>query len=300
MALAARYARRLPASKAGVDAISLAEDYVQGREVDHRQASRAAEVALAAGDAIAASAVRAARAAGTRGPYPSFPAARAKAFSIVAEVLSRVNTAEQITAIRTDYEVLLAAHKSAFPGFGHAIDLASLHADRVGFLIQAEVVVLGREVDAGRLVDLVAFPWFEIVRELKNDADLLLKLPWRKMEELVAAAYTRSGCPEVILTPRSNDDGRDVIATWPGIGSIRIIDQVKRYSPGHLVTADDVRAMLGTLAADRNVSKGVITTTSSFAPGINTNEKFTAFMPHRLELKDGKTVAAWLDQLADT
>jgi restriction system protein len=56
-------------------------------------------------------------------------------------------------------------------------------------------------------------------------------------KEIIAGAYHRSGFDEVILTPRSGDHGRDVIAIKKGIGSIRVIDQVKAYKPGHLVTA---------------------------------------------------------------
>ena len=52
------------------------------------------------------------------------------------------------------------------------------------------------------------------------------------------------------LTPRSGDYGRDVIATSKTklVGVVRIIDQVKRYTPPNEVTANDVRAMLGVLA----------------------------------------------------
>ena len=84
---------------------------------------------------------------------------------------------------------------------------------------------------------------------------------------------------------QSNDKGRDVIATSHGVGCIRYFDQVKAYGPGHLVTADDVRAMVGVLTLEGNVSKGIITTTSDFAPGTLVDENIKRFMPYRLELK---------------
>jgi restriction system protein len=115
------------------------------------------------------------------------------------------------------------------------------------------------------------------------------------MEELVAGAYKRQGCPQVELTPRSGDKGRDVIATWPGIGSVRIIDQVKAYGQGRKVPADDVRALLGVLTRDLNVSKGIVTTTSSFAPGVE--DEMKPFMPNRFELKDGPRLVEWLKSL---
>jgi Restriction endonuclease len=62
---------------------------------------------------------------------------------------------------------------------------------------------------------------------------------------MVAGAYWQLGATEVILTPRSRDHGRDVIATLPAVGTIRVIESVKAYGRGHLVEYDDVRALLG-------------------------------------------------------
>ena len=165
-------------------------------------------------------------------------------------------------------------------------------------LLQAAVVVLGDKTSEGHLIQGVSIPWFEIIKQLKRDPDFLFQIPWRKLEEIIAGAYEQEGWPDVILTPRSNDGGRDVIATKPGFGSIRIIDQVKAYRPGHKVTADEVRAILGVLSADLSVSKGVITTSSTFAPGILEDSKLKAFMPYRLELKNGKELRQWLINIA--
>jgi len=46
-------------------------------------------------------------------------------------------------------------------------------------------------------------------------------------EEIIAGAYKKAGFDEVTLTPRSGDLGRDVIAIKKGLGSVRVIDQVK-------------------------------------------------------------------------
>ena len=135
------------------------------------------------------------------------------------------------------------------------------------------------------------------MRNLERDAGFLFKIPWRKLEELIAGAYERAGWPEVVLTPPSGDGGRDVIATRPGFGSIRIVDQVKAYAPGHLVTADEIRSMLGVLQVDSNVSKGLVTTTSGFAPRIAKDDRLKAFIPYRLELKDGVALTNWLIDL---
>ena len=144
-------------------------------------------------------------------------------------------------------------------------------------------------------MEAIAIPWFEIIRELERNPNFLHKFDWRKMEELVAGAYKKEGWPLVELTPRSGDKGRDVIATKPGFGSIRIIDQVKAYGLGHKVPADDVRALLGVLSRDQNVSKGIVTTTSTFAPGVE--DELKAFIPNRLELKTGPLLVEWLKGL---
>jgi restriction system protein len=152
-----------------------------------------------------------------------------------------------------------------------------------GILLPA-LVTLGEKTSEGHLIELVAPPWFRIAELAQRDPSALLQLDWRLTEELVAGAYAADGY-DVILTPRSGDGGRDVIATKQGIGSVRIFDQVKRYAPGHLVPANDVRAMVGVLDLYDNVSKAVITTTLHFAPGVLTDENIRRFMPYRLDLR---------------
>jgi restriction system protein len=164
-------------------------------------------------------------------------------------------------------------------------------------LLLAAVDFYGDKTNEGQLIREVAIPWIEIIRQLDQDPEFLFKIPWRKLEEIIAGAYKQAGFPEVILTPRSGDRGRDVIATRPGIGCIRIIDQVKAYKRGHRVTADQVSSVLGVLTRDRNVSKGVVTTTSLFAPGIYQDADLMAHVPFRLELKDGPHLVQWLKTL---
>ena len=167
-------------------------------------------------------------------------------------------------------------------------------------LLQAEIIVPAQAVSDGILVSAAAIPWLAIYREIKRDPEFLLffsKNP-RKFEEFIAGAYDQAGWDEVILTPRSGDGGRDVIATTRGFGSIRFLEQTKAYSPNHLVTHNDVRAMLGVLSTDPNSSKGLITTTSDFEPTIKTSPEFSRFMPHRLELKSGGDLQVWLDEVA--
>jgi len=158
------------------------------------------------------------------------------------------------------------------------------------------LLTVGDEAAEGQLVEAVTIPWFEIMRLIEKDPGGMYQIDWRMWEEIIAGAYKQSGeFDEVILTPRSGDKGRDIIAIKHGFGSIRIFDQVKAYKPNHLVTADEVRSMIGVITADQNVSKGVITTTSNFAPGVVSD--FEKFIPYRLELKPRDELLPWLQSV---
>ena len=170
------------------------------------------------------------------------------------------------------------------------------HADAPGLLLQT-VVTLGEKTTDGHLIQAVTLPWFEIVKLIGSYPREIHNIDWRKLEEIMAGGYAALGY-SVILTPRSNDRGRDLIATSNDGFSIRIIEQVKKYASGNLVDANDVRAMLGVLSGDQNVSKGYITTTSGFAPGIGSDPLIRGFMPHRLELRDGPELVKWLTDIA--
>jgi len=159
------------------------------------------------------------------------------------------------------------------------------------------VIVPGAKTDEGQLIEAVALPWFQIIESLKNDPSLAFQIKPRQWEEIIAGAYQKAGFDEVTLTPRSGDFGRDIIAVKHGLGTVRIIDQVKAYGPNYLVAADDVRALLGVMQADK-ASKGFLTTTSDFAPKLREDILLKPFMPAQLELINGKMLLARLEELA--
>jgi restriction system protein len=181
--------------------------------------------------------------------------------------------------------------RSTFTAEGGVEDGKSLDGSNLTF---KAIVLPGDKTAEGVLIQALAIPWIEIVRQIQQDPDFLRKLHWRLLEELVAAAYTAAGFDEVILTPRSNDGGRDVIAVKNGFGAIRIIEQVKANNPTNLVTADEVRALLGVVLGDPKASKGVITTTSAFASGIEKDHLIQSHVPFRLELKPKDKLIEWL------
>jgi restriction system protein len=163
-------------------------------------------------------------------------------------------------------------------------------------VLPCQVVTLQGAVTQGQIIAAVAVPWVAICRELARDPNFLYQFVEhpRNFEEFIAGCYDRAGFEEVILTPRSGDLGRDVIAVKRGHFSLRFLDQCKAYSANHVVPANDVRAMLGVITGDQNTSKGIITTTATFAPGIETDPILSPYLPHRLELRDGRRLREWL------
>jgi Restriction endonuclease len=165
---------------------------------------------------------------------------------------------------------------------------------RLDLVIPFEFRVSGEKNGDGLRIIVVQIDWRSLLRDIQYDSDFLYRLEPRELEELVAARYHAEG-HNVTLTPRSSDRGRDVIAEDPGL-RILIYDEVKRYSPGSRVDATIVRALCGVLTRDQNVSKGFLTTTAEFAPGIE--KEFRNLMPYRIELRNGRRLAEWMKAAA--
>jgi restriction system protein len=161
----------------------------------------------------------------------------------------------------------------------------------------SSLVIPESKAAEGILVGSHSAIWTEIVEQLSSDWTRAYELTPTQWEELVAGPFKKAKYDEVVLTPRSGDHGRDVIAIKHGVGCIKIIGSVRAYAPGNLVGYDDVRALLGVMGGERNVSKGIIATTSDFPPLIGNDPFISPFMPTRLELLNGKQLQEWLTAL---
>lgn len=159
------------------------------------------------------------------------------------------------------------------------------------------IVTIYRDAPDGQVVKLVDPLYQQLIDTIQKSPQVIDQIDYRKWEEIIAAAYDKAGFDEVILTPRSADFGRDIIAIKKGFGSVKFIEQVKAYKPGHIVKADEVRALLGVLQAEQDVSKAVFTTTSSFAPRIEDDKLIKPFLPTRLELIDREKLIQRLSSL---
>jgi restriction system protein len=175
-----------------------------------------------------------------------------------------------------------------------AIELGNYYAKEADELLLGLLIEFGPAVDEGVIVSAVAPAWLELVRLIQVNPKIMETMNDRQFESLIAGAYTRAGFDSVILTPQSGDHGIDVIAEKHGIGKVRIVDQAKRFHRGHVVTANDVRALGFVALADGEHTKGVITTTSSFAPRIDRDPRLKRYLGNRIELVDGTNL---LDRL---
>jgi restriction system protein len=164
-------------------------------------------------------------------------------------------------------------------------------------LLSRAVIVPYEATAEGHLIWSITAPLRSIIERIMKDPSLVYDVDSRKWEEIIAATYDESGLfDEVTLTPRSGDDGRDVIAVKKGFGSVRLIESVKRYKRGRVVEAAEMRDLLGALHADPQASKGVVSTTSDFAPMIWKTPQIMQYVPHRLELVNREDL---LKRLAD-
>ena len=168
----------------------------------------------------------------------------------------------------------------------------------ISLVMQGIIVPDGQKVSEGVLLKSTSAVWSEIARVLANDWSQAWHLTPEQWEEMVAGAYEKAGY-RTILTPRSGDFGRDVIASREGVGAIKVLGSVKRYAPDHLVDAEACRSLLGVLGMDRSASKGIISTTSDFSPKIEADPFIAPALPYRLELMNGEKLQSWLKALAE-
>jgi restriction system protein len=164
-------------------------------------------------------------------------------------------------------------------------------------LALSALVVPKAKLPTGTLIAGTSIAWAAIIEMLGVDWRRAFEIPPEKWEEIIAGAFKRADYDEVILTPRSRDHGRDVVAIKKGVGCIKIIGSVKAYKAGHLVEYDDVRALLGVMSGESNTSKGILATTSNFPPLIERDPFISPFLPTRLELMNGEGLRAWLLEL---
>ena len=149
----------------------------------------------------------------------------------------------------------------------------------------------------GVLIKSYAAVWVDVARQLGKDWTLANNLTDRQWEEMLAGALDKEGY-KVTLTARSNDYGRDVIATKTDAGILRLVGSMKAYAPHRVVPREHVHEMLGIMTAE-NATKAIIATTSRFAPRLNESPGLDRYLGSRIQLIDGASLQKWLTELVD-
>jgi restriction system protein len=226
-------------------------------------------------------------------------------------LLASLGTAQAQARISLDFAnaVTVQAHQQAFaaqmgshtrqPNTAHLAFTAAppLTLLQGAFKLQTVIDRIQR-VPEGHLIEVVMIPWFAIYREMRRDPGVMHQLTPLHLEELIAGAYKLAGFSSVIVTPRSGDHGRDVIATSPDGYTVRILDQAKKYGPDKVVGYDAIRAFIMVLDADR-ATRGFLTTTGIFPPDILEDPFIAPRLGSTLELVEGSNLVKRLGELAN-
>jgi hypothetical protein len=132
-------------------------------------------------------------------------------------------------------------------------------------------------------------------RALRNPG-MMRQMEARDFESFIASLVEQLGFEDVVLTPGSRDQGRDVLATKHVHGiSIFFAFECKRYSADRPVGPDIARALLGTIShAATRATKGVLVTTSRFTPAAR---RFILTEPS-LDGRDFDGIVEWLREYA--
>ena len=130
----------------------------------------------------------------------------------------------------------------------------------------------------------------EILHTIRSNGDSLASIHWRVLEEIVAELLKLRGM-EVMVTPRSGDGGRDVVARGelvPGEPTYLAVE-VKHKK---VVGPRDVR---DALFANRYFPLVMLATSGRFSSGVlRIKREQDTF--HRLVLADGRALRQWIDE----
>lgn len=141
-------------------------------------------------------------------------------------------------------------------------------------------------------LELVRFLPLKVIDAVAANPELMRGLDPRDFEKLVAELLNSLKFENIILTPRSGDGGRDVIATKFVSGIPLLFSfECKRYADK--IGLDLMRGLLGSVAhGPTKANKGVLVTTSSFTKGA---KDFIVSEP-LVDGKDFKDLVVWLNE----
>lgn len=179
-------------------------------------------------------------------------------------------------------------------GFVDLLDQISDQTPGKPCILTSSVITSSSPHAEGRLLIDTSSVIRDIVGKLCQDWSGASEISPERWEEIIAATFHKSGYDDVVLTPRSGDKGRDVVAYKYGVGSVKIIGSVKAYASHRKVPYGDVRDLAGVVGMEQDASKGMLITTSCFPSKIEQEPFISRLLPTRLELIDKDKLLDWL------
>lgn len=210
-------------------------------------------------------------------------------FSALDGMLARMNTAIGEAAYVAE------AHFEAWERGDEPDQREDAQADLADAKLESRLieVVPARVLERLKTVDFVPVT---LLDQILRSPESMRALTARDFERFIATLIDRLGFHDVVITPRSGDQGRDVLATKTLHGiPILFAFECKRYRPDSPVGPDILRALLGTIThGPTKANKGVLVTTSTFTSGART---FILTEP-ALDGKDFDGISGWLKEYA--
>lgn len=149
--------------------------------------------------------------------------------------------------------------------------------------------------EARERIALVDYLPLQVVGEIMRKPALMRRLSPRDFERLIAHLIDALGFDNVILTPRSGDGGRDVLATkWINGIPVLFAFECKQYSEGRKIQLETLRSLLGVVSHSLTKANiGVIVTTSYFTRGAQQFILSEAL----IDGKDFDDIVLWINEL---
>jgi HJR/Mrr/RecB family endonuclease len=127
--------------------------------------------------------------------------------------------------------------------------------------------------------------------DLKQDPRIIHSLEAYQFENLVETLLKKQGY-DTILTPRSKDGGKDILAqfkTPDGFNCLCLVE-CKKYSPDRPVGVQWIRALYG-IVEQQNANLGMLVTPSRFTKGVY---DFQNEIKNKISLKDFNDLKNWI------
>ena len=123
--------------------------------------------------------------------------------------------------------------------------------------------------EAAERIAKVEFLPIRVMEAIRANPEEMRRLSDRGFEEFTAELLQQVGFDKVLLTPRSGDGGRDVVAAQQVNGiPVLFAFECKRYAVDRKIGPAVLRALLGTVTHDATKANiGVLVTTATFTKG---------------------------------